>query len=70
MALEKETFQKIWGTLFNQTLDEKSLSDIQKILIDSLKSEKKISDIISSDIEPMYKITFHNLPGKENAKDN
>ena len=70
MSLEKDTFQKIWETLFNQTLDEKSLSDIQKILIDSLESEKKISDIISSDIEPMYKIPFHHLHGKENAKDN
>ncbi len=70
MALEKDTFLEIWETLFNQTLDEKSLSDIQKILTDSLKSEKKISDIISSDIEPMYKIPFHYLPGNENAKDN
>ena len=48
----------------------KSLSDIQKILVDSLESEKKISDIISSDIEPMYKITPKNILGENNAKDN
>ena len=70
MILGKDEFQKIWKNLFNQSLDEKSLSGIEKILSDSVESEKKISDIISSDIEPMYKISFHHSHGRENAKDN
>ena len=43
MTLEKNALQKSWKILFNETIDEKSLSDIEKICIDSLESERRIS---------------------------
>ena len=64
MTLEKNALQKSWKILFNETIDEKSLSDIEKICIDSLESERRISDLISSDIDPMHKIPNQILPGK------
>ena len=70
MTLGKDGFQKVWKNLFNQSLDEKSLSGIEKILNDSVESEKKLSDIFSSDIEPMHKISFQHSDGRENANDN
>ena len=64
MTPEKDAFETSWKILFNETIDKESLSDIQKICIDSLESEIKISDFISSDIEPMHKIPNQILLGK------